>query len=478
MDFKKTFEKVSHQARLTKQKAWFHVQKMNQSDLFLALMILICIVSFPMLIRCTLPVAPKNQPLLPPEEENAPLPKEIVHEDLGDAPVVKVEHISLNELEKRVQLGELKMKMRTLNQGESLATLLSQEDVPSAERVKMIEALELLINLKTLRPGLNFLFFKDGPDVVGISLNVKENENLAVIKEADGTWTPFSHTGRVETKTQQYKGVVQGTFSKSAQKEGVPESIITQVVSALDGEIDFNSDIHNGTTFDIIAEYKITEGGLEIGGKQLLFVGLKNSEFNLNRYAYVAQNGTVGFYNARGKSVAKHLMKRPVKARARLSSPYGRRRHPILGYEIFHKGVDLACRKNTPVMAAADGTIQQIGRKGSYGKYISIRHADGYQTAYAHLNGYRSDLKVGSKVKRGEVIAYVGSTGRSTGPHLHYEVIKNKKVVPPFGKNIIAARQLKDFDLEQFQSWAESVHPDFQKHLAGNIPPVPPPKPF
>ena len=129
-------------------------------------------------------------------------------------------------------------------------------------------------------------------------------------------------------------------------------------------------------------------------------------------------------------------------------------------------------------MAAADGTIQQIGRKGSYGKYISIRHADGYQTAYAHLNGYRSDLKVGSKVKRGEVIAYVGSTGRSTGPHLHYEVIKNKKVVPPFGKNIIAARQLKDFDLEQFQSWAESVHPDFQKHLAGNIPPVPPPKPF
>ena len=217
---------------------------------------------------------------------------------------------------------------------------------------------------------------------------------------------------------------------------------------------------------------------MEIGNKQLLFIGLKDDHLNVNRYAYTSKNGSTFFYNARGKSAAKQLIKRPIKARARLSSPYGKRHHPILGYEIFHKGVDLACPKNTPVIAAADGTIQLIGRKGSYGKYISIQHADGYQTAYAHLNGYRGDLRVGSKVKRGEVIGYVGSTGRSTGPHLHYEVIKNKKIVPPFGKNVIAARQLKDFELEQFQSWAETVHPDFKQHLAGKIPPIPMAKPF
>lgn len=477
MRLKETLEKVSHHARLTKEKALHHISQIHQMDISLALMILICLASFPMLVQQNTPTPDKTD-TVQPEEEAPPLPTEIVHEDLGDAPVVKEEHISLNELEKRVQMGELKMKMRSLDKGESVITLLSQENVPSAERVKIVEALELLINMKTLRPGISFMFFKDGPDVVGISLTVKENENLAVIKEADGSWTPFSHTGRVETKTIRWQGSVQGTFSKSAQKVGVPDSIVGQITAALDGEVDFSSDIHNGTTFDIIAEYKETEGGLEIGNKQLLFIGLKDDHLNIQRYAYTAQNGSTGFYNAKGKSVAKQIMKRPVKARARLSSPYGKRHHPILGYEIFHKGVDLACPKNTPVMAAADGTVQLIGRKGSYGKYISIRHADGYQTAYAHLNGYRGDLKVGSKVKRGEVIGYVGSTGRSTGPHLHFEVIKNKKIVPPFGKNIISARQLKDFELEQFQSWAESVHPDFKQHLAGKIPPVPQPKPF
>ncbi len=472
MILKETLKKVSHHARLTKQKAWHHIRHMDQSDISLAFMILVCVVSFPMLIRCTLPVQKSTT------SSGSTLPDEIIHEDLGDAPVIKDEHLTLNELEKRVQMGELKMKIRMLNQGESLITLLSQEDVPSADRVKIIEALELLLNLKTLKPGISFMFFKNGPDVVGLSLTIKENENLAVIKEADGSWTPFSHTGRVEKKTISWQGVVHGTFSKSAAKEGVPDNLISQIVNALDGEVDFSSDIHNDTAFDIIAEYKVTEGGLEIGSKELLFIGLKGEGLNINRYAYVSKNGTTGFYNAKGKSVEKQLIKRPVKARARLSSPYGVRRHPILGYEIFHKGVDLACPKNTPVIAAADGTIQQIGRKGSYGKYISIRHADGYQTAYAHLNGYRQDLRVGSKVKRGEVIAYVGSTGRSTGPHLHYEVIKNKKVVPPFGKNVISAKQLKNFDLEQFQSWAESVHPNYKEHLAGNIPPVPTAKPF
>ncbi len=473
MSLQETFKKVSHHARLAKHKTFNRIRQMHQSDIALVLMILICLGSFPILIRCTLPTQKTQN-----SAENITVSSEEVHEDLGDAPVVQEKNTSLNELEKRVQLGELKMSLRTLKQGESLITLLSQEGVSAAERIKIIESLELLINMRTLKPGLTFMIFKEGPNVVGLSLTVKENENIAVIKEADASWTPFSHTGRVETKTIRWQGSIQGSFSKSAQNEGVPNSLVNQIISALDGEVDFSTDVHNGTTFDIIAEYKETEGGLEVGSKQLLFIGLQDNKLNINRYAYTSKNGTTSFYTARGKSPAKQIMKRPLKARGRLSSPYGKRRHPILGYEIFHKGVDLAAPLNTPVQAAADGVIQLIGRKGSYGKYISIRHADGYQTAYAHLNGYRGDLKVGSKVKRGEVIGYVGSTGRSTGPHLHFEVIKNKKIVPPFGKNIISAQQLKDFELEQFQSWAESIHPDFKIHLAGKIPPVPPVKPF
>ncbi|MBE6446745.1 MAG: M23 family metallopeptidase [Alphaproteobacteria bacterium] len=477
MNLKNTLQKTSDRIRLARLKE--HLKK-RQSSIALLLMFAICAGSFPFLMRCSVPQVQKTEPTPEIEEqlEQAPLPEEIVHEDLGDEPVVKEAHVSLNELEQRVQLGELKMKMTQLDKGESVLTLLSREDVPTSERVQIVDGLELLINLRTLRPGMQFIFFKDGPDVVGVSLMTKDGETLAVLREADGSWTPFSHTGRVETKTIRWQGTVETNFSKAAQKQDIPESLISQVTNALDGEIDFSSDIQKGTEFDIIAEFKQTEGGLEIGAKQLLFVGLKSSSLQINRYAYTAQDGTTAFYNARGKSIGKQLLKRPLKAKARLSSAYGKRKHPILKYEIFHKGVDLAAPKNTPVMAAADGVITSIGRKGSYGKYISIRHADGYQTAYAHLNGYRADLKVKSKVKRGEVIGYVGSTGRSTGPHLHFEVIKNKKVVNPFGNNKTADHQLKGFDLEQFQFWAETVHPDFKQHLAGKIPPVPGPKPF
>lgn len=480
MNLKETLQKASRSLRLLQLRKRIY---QKQSDIALLLMFTLCVVSFPFLMRCS-PSQPKPEGtedaevIVQETEETAPLPEEVVHEDLGDEPVVKEEHVTLNELEQRVQLGELKVKMAQLDKGESLLTLLSQENVPTADRVQIVDGLELLINLKTLRPGMQFMFFKDGPAVVGVSLMTGKGETLAVLREADGSWTPFSHTGRVETKTERWQGTVENNFTKSAKKADVPESVINQVVNALDGEVNFSSDIQTGTQFDIIAEFKQTEGGLEVGGKQLLFVGLEGNNLKINRYAYTAKDGTTSFYNARGKSSGKRLMTRPVKAQARLSSPYGRRMHPILKYEIFHKGVDLACPKNTPVMAAADGVIESIGRKGSYGKYISIKHADGYQTAYAHLNGYRADLKVKSKVKRGEVIAYVGSTGRSTGPHLHFEVLKNKKVVNPFGKNVISARQLKDFDLEQFQFWAETVHPDFKQHLAGKIPPVPGPRPF
>ena len=207
--------------------------------------------------------------------------------------------------------------------------------------------------------------------------------------------------------------------------------------------------------------------------KQLLYIGLKTGSKEIHKYAY----GNA-FYDAKGRTAEKAIMKRPLKARPRLSSPFGKRRHPILQYEIYHKGVDLAVPKNTPVVAAADGTIEIIGRKGSYGKYIRLGHKGGYQTAYAHLNGYRQDLKVGSRVKRGEVIAYVGTTGRSTGPHLHFEVIKNGKVVDPFGTNKISSAQLSGFELEKFQSWAESINPDFKMHLIGKIPGVPMRKPF
>ena len=485
MNLKVSVKNTLRRGRILKYKTYKKlgvVRHRKKIDLSLFLMFMLCAATFPFFI--TPKVQETNCPT-PPASEVAEISatpdasEEDVHPDLGDDPVIPAKQASLDELEKRVQLGELKVDAQTLEKGSSILALLSHAGVSTADRVSIVDAMELMVNLKSLRPGLNFMIFKasDGT-TVGVSVQIREGETIAVLREEDGSWTPFTATGRVETQSVRKTGVVERTFSGSAAKAGVPDSVISQVTAALDGEIDFSSDISPGDTFDVIFETKTTSGGLEIGAKHLLFVGLKTARKEIYRYAFTAKNGLTSFYDARGRTGEKEFMKRPLKARARLSSPYGRRRHPILMYEIFHHGVDLAAPTNTPIMAAADGVITQLGRKGGYGKYIRIRHSDGYETAYGHMNGYRQDLKIGSRVKRGEVIGYVGSTGRSTGPHLHFEVLKNNKTVNPLGRNVLPAKQLVGFELEQFFSMAEGLHPDFARHRAGKIPPVQGLRPF
>ena len=445
----------------------------KQFALLVTLMGVLCFVTLPFVL---VPIQ-KEEPI---PDETAPIETpdltepEIVHEDLGDEPVVAQQELSLDDIERRVVAGELKATTRVMKKGDSLLGLLAEQNVPSKERMEIVEALELLMNLNSLRPGLTFLFFHEADGTLaGMSVRPKETESLSVLREQDGSWVTFSQTGRIETKQERVQVVVERTFAGSAKKYNVPNEAINQITAAFDGEFDFASEIRAGDIIDIILESKETPGGVEIGTKQVLYVGLKTAKKEFHKYAY-----NNSFYDARGRTTEKVLLKHPLKAHPRLSSPFGKRRHPVLQYEIFHKGVDLAVPKNTPVVAGADGTIEIIGRKGSYGKYIRLGHKGGYQTAYAHLNGYRQDLKVGSKVKRGEVIAYVGTTGRSTGPHLHYEVIKNGKVVNPLGTNRIGSMQLTDFELEKFKLWAESINPDFKKHLAGKVPSVPPKKPF
>ena len=469
-------QSLSYRLKLTRSMVKENLRVINkQFAVIILLLLALCIFTFPVILQ---PVqkSPTEIPFIETEPPEEPTETELepVHEDFGDEPVETQPELSIEELEKRAVLGELNVTQVTLQKGQSLLGLLAEQNIDTKERMEIVDALELLLDLKSLKPGLTFLFFNTPEGrLEGLSVRQKENEALAVLREKDDSWVTFSQTGRVETRQETIQVVIEKTFSGSAQKANVPAYVINQVIAALDGEFDFTSEIKPNDVVEIILESKVTQGGLEIGNKQVLYIGLKTATLNLHKYAY---NGT--FYDAKGRTSAKTLLKRPLKARPRLSSPFGKRRHPILQYEIFHKGVDLAVPKNTPVMAAADGTIELIGRKGSYGKYIRIGHKGGYQTAYAHLNGYRQDLKVGSRVKRGEVIAYVGTTGRSTGPHLHFEVIKNGNVVNPLGNNKITSSQLSGFELEKFQSWAESIHPDFKLHLIGKIPPVPPEKPF
>lgn len=407
--------------------------------------------------------------------------QEEVHQELGDEPVQQEEEdfITFSDLEEKVKAKEATIKTYTLNKGESFAKFLSRSVINKTRYADITEALSGLMDLKKIAPNTVLMVFLDKRTrFLGLAIPTSKKEVVAVIQQEDGALMPFSQKGEVEIRQERIKGKVERTFQGSAQKAGVPSVIISQITNALSGEFDFRGNMRRGDTFDIIYNKTVTPNGIELDiDKQLLFVGLQSGKKSVYRYLYRDKSGQSAFYNPRGQRGQQYMEKRPMKAIPRLSSPYGWRRHPVLMYKVFHSGVDLAAPKGVPIYAAADGVITQIGHKGAYGKYIRIKHAAPYETAYGHMNGFRQGLKRGSHVKRGEIIGYVGATGRVTGPHLHFEVWKNNKTVNPLENHTIGGRQLTGFELAQFQSAAESIHPDFQRHLFGKDPLVPPKKP-
>ena len=177
-------------------------------------------------------------------------------------------------------------------------------------------------------------------------------------------------------------------------------------------------------------------------------ITIKNN--TLEYFKFLTDDGFIDYFNRQGKNVKKSILKTPIDG-ARISSSFGMRKHPISGFNKMHKGVDFAAPIGTPVYAGGNGVIEMVGVNGGYGKYIRIRHNNEYKTAYAHLNSYRKGISKGVRVNQGEVIGYVGSTGRSTGPHLHYEIIYQNKKVNPLKLKLPSGKILKGDELARFK---------------------------
>ena len=180
-----------------------------------------------------------------------------------------------------------------------------------------------------------------------------------------------------------------------------------------------------------------------------------------NNFIFQTNDGFFDYFNREGKNVKKSLLKTPIDG-ARLSSSFGLRKHPILGYNKLHRGVDFAAPKGTPVYAGGNGVIEFAGRNGGYGKYIRIRHNNEYKTAYAHLNSFKKGISKGKRVNQGDIIGYVGSTGRSTGSHLHYEILYQNKQINPLKLKLPSGKILKGKELEKFQEQVKNI---YAKHL-------------
>ena len=278
-----------------------------------------------------------------------------------------------------------------------------------------------------------------------ISIEIRNVQNNFLVKE---------NILQLYKKEVVVKNIIRNNLYKSAVESGVEPNIIIEFARIFGFEVDFQRDIRKGDWFEILYEKFEDDNNKVRDTGKIIYASMyvNGEEINLYNFKF---NNEEDYYDIKGKSITKSLMKTPING-ARLSSSFGMRKHPILGYNKMHRGTDFAAPTGTPIMASGSGTIKKAGWCGGGGNCVVIRHNSTYQTVYAHMSKFAKGIKKGIKVKQGQTIGYVGSTGKSTGPHLHYEVIVNGKKVNsqklklPSGK-ILKGNERKIFETKKIK---------------------------
>ncbi len=310
--------------------------------------------------------------------------------------------------------------------GDTLSGVLNEQHLSNSEVNNAITALRQVYNPKdvgagdTLSLALDKKANESFPHITSMQMKdgglheimvKREGEKLVASKKVIPTKTVVAHAG----------GVISNSLYQTATDAGLPSSMLAPLIQAYSYDIDFQRDIRSGDSFDVLFEREQTAEGRAVKYGHILYAALKLRGRTVELYNYQHKDGSYAYYNAKGESVKKALLRTPVNG-VQITSGFGMRRHPILGYSKMHKGVDFGAATGTPIYASGDGVISEAGPKGAYGNFVEIKHNAKYSTAYAHMSRFGKGIRAGTRVKQGQVIGYVGTTGRSTGPHLHYEL--------------------------------------------------------
>ena len=338
-----------------------------------------------------------------------------------------------------------------IKKGQSLSNLLSNSGVSDKEIFNLTKLLSTFINLKKINTDHNFqiLVNKTNGELERLTVNINNITSLHIFKK-ENKFVANKIEKVLYKKITLSEGIIKSSLFRAAQKDNIEPEVIIEFARIFGFEIDFQRDIRKNDIFQIVYEKYIDDDGEIQKSGNVIYAYMNNKGREISLYRFVDRKGIVGYYQTNGKSIEKALMKTPING-ARLSSTFGMRKHPILGYNKMHRGTDFAAPKGTPIMASGAGTIEMAKWNGAYGKYIRIKHNSKYKTAYAHLNGYARGIKSGVKVRQGQIIGYVGSTGRSTGPHLHYEVLVNGKRRNSQRLKLPSGRTLRGEDREKFE---------------------------
>ena len=338
----------------------------------------------------------------------------------------------------------------TLKSGDNLGPLLQRNGLTGQQAHRVTQAFEEVFKPRNLRAGQDFHLHFTGETLD--HLTFKPNVDTTVFVDRQGEdYTARKIDAEFKYETIGVKAVVENSLYVDATRLGAPDKVVVQFANIYEYSVDFQRDIQPGDAFEMFFEVARDQRGEIVKAGDLLYTSFSPRGKTSEYWLFEDSQGRENFYDAKGKTAKRKLRATPVNG-ARLSSSFGRRRHPILGYRKMHTGVDFAAPSGTPVLAAGSGTVERANVYGGYGNYIRIRHSDGYKTAYAHLKGFARGVKSGAYVKQDQVIGYVGTTGRSTGPHLHYEVHLHGKKINPRQLSQLSGKPLSDSQRPAFTS--------------------------
>ena len=343
--------------------------------------------------------------------------------------------------------------------GDTYENIIEDLEINKKEKKIILDTILKEKSLSILRINQKFIFKIDNMSddkVLEFKIETDKKNEVLFTKSNNSNNFVSKKIKKNFTKKFVYKEtMITNSLYNSAINLGIKPNIIIEFARLYGFQVDFQRDIWKNDSFQIIYEEYVDDSNKIVDTGDIIFANLNLQSLDLQLYKYEYEKNRIDYFDENGKSIKKTLMKTPING-ARLSSSFGKRKHPILGYTKMHLGTDFAAPKGTPIMASGDGKILKAGWCGGGGNCVKIKHNSTYQTVYAHMSKFGRGIKKGVRVKQGQIIGYVGSTGLSTGPHLHYEVIENgrkinsQKLKLPSGK-ILKGEERKKFEVNKIK---------------------------
>jgi len=383
-------------------------------------------------------ILPQRGPTPTPEFTTAAIPK------IDPIDISRHDLFLENEL-----MPSITHKSVTLKPGDNLGPLLQRNGLTGQKSHRVTTAMANVYKPRNLRAGQVFNLYFEAGNLSHMIFKPSLDQTVFVASRGD-SFTAEIVDAEFKMDRVTVRADIQNSLYLDASRLGAPDKVIQQFANIYEYSVDFQRDIQPGDNFEMFFEVARDHKGQIIKSGDLLYTSFSPRGKTMEYYLFTDNKARENFYDVKGKTAKRKLRATPING-ARLSSSYGRRKHPILGYRKMHAGVDFAAPRGTPILAAGSGTVERANRYGGYGNYIRIRHTDGYKTAYAHLKSFARGVRAGKYVKQDQVIGYVGTTGRSTGPHLHYEVHLNGKKINPRRLSQLSGKPLAKTQMPAFK---------------------------